>query len=141
MTDPELSEATISDISQLIRQRNLSPVELTQACIDRCERLDPTLQAFTTITPEHALDRARQAEDEIVRSAYRGPLHGIPYTLKDVIATHGIRTTFGNPRLVDFKPAESATVHVRLEEAGAVLLGIPIKRPLTKSPIFPITSP
>ena len=119
----ELPGATISELSQLIRKRSLSPVDLTQACIDRCERLDPILKAITTMTPEYALQRARQAETEIVKGSYRGPLHGIPYTLKDVIATSSIRTTFGNPREVDFKPADSATVHVRLEEAGAVLLG------------------
>jgi aspartyl-tRNA(Asn)/glutamyl-tRNA(Gln) amidotransferase subunit A len=81
------------------------------------------LKAFTTMTPEYAIQRAQQAEKEISSGKYRGPLHGIPYTLKDVIATQGIRTTFGNPRMIDFKPQESATVHVLLEEAGAVLLG------------------
>ena len=123
MTAIDLLEATITELGPLIRDGKLSPVELTQACIDQSERLDGTLKAFTTMTPEYALERARQAEQEIQNGRYRGPLHGIPYTLKDVIATHGIRTTFGNPRLIDFKPAESATVHVRLEEAGGVLLG------------------
>lgn len=123
MTAIDLLEATIADLSPLIRDGKLSPVELTQACIDQSERLDGTLKAFTTMTPEYALKRARQAEQEIQKGRYRGPLHGIPYTLKDVIATHGIRTTFGNPRLIDFKPKESATVHVLLEEAGGVLLG------------------
>ncbi len=123
MTGLELLDTTISELSQLIRDRNLSPVELTEACIERCECLDPTLKVFTTMTWEYALQRARQAEGEIVKGAYRGLLHGIPYTLKDVIATPGIRTTFGNPLLVDFKPAQPATVHARLEEAGAVLLG------------------
>ncbi|MCZ6535915.1 MAG: amidase family protein, partial [Chloroflexi bacterium] len=93
----DLPGATISELSQLIRNRSLSPVDLTQACIDQCERLDPILKAITTMTPEYALQRARQAETEIVKGSYRGPLHGIPYTLKDVIATSSIRTTFGNP--------------------------------------------
>ena len=123
MNGLNLLEATISELSPLIRDRKLSPVELTQACIGQCERLDPTLHAFITITPEYALQRAREAEQEIGDGHYRGPLHGIPYTLKDVIATHGIRTTWGNPGLTDFKPAEHATVHTLLEEAGAVLLG------------------
>ena len=118
MNGLNLLEATISELSPLIRDRKLSPVELTQACIGQCERLDPTLHAFITITPEYALQRAREAEQEIGDGHYRGPLHGIPYTLKD-----GIRTTWGNPGLTDFKPAEHATVHTLLEEAGAVLLG------------------
>ena len=123
MTAHDLLEATITELSPLIRDGKLSPVELTQACIDQSERLNGTLKAFTTMTPEYALQRARQAEREIQSGLYRGPLHGIPYTLKDVIATQGIRTTFGNPRLIDFKPPESATVHLLLEEAGGVLLG------------------
>lgn len=123
MNGLNLLEATISELSPLIRDRKLSPVELTQACIGQCERLDPTLHAFITMTPEYALQRAREAEQEIGDGHYRGTLHGIPYTLKDVIATHGIRTTWGNPGLTDFKPAEHATVHTLLEEAGAVLLG------------------
>lgn len=123
MNGLNLLEVTISELSPLSRDRKLSPVELTKACIDHCERLDPTLHAFITMTPEYSLQRAREAEKEIGDGHYRGPLHGIPYTLKDVIATRGIRTTFGNPRLMDFKPAEHATVHILLEEAGAVLLG------------------
>ena len=123
MNGLNLLEATISELSPLIRDGKLSPVELTKACIGQCERLDPKLQAFITMTPEYALQRAREAEKQIGGGRYRGPLHGIPYTLKDVIATRGIRTTFGNPRLTDFKPAEHATVHTLLEDAGAVLLG------------------
>jgi len=123
MTGADLLNTTISQVSRSIRERQLSPVELTQACIEQSERVDPILKAFTTMTPEYAIQRAQQAEKEISSGKYRGPLHGIPYTLKDVIATQGIRTTFGNPRMIDFKPQESATVHVLLEEAGAVLLG------------------
>ena len=123
MTGADLLNTTISQVSRSIRERQLSPVELTQACIEQSERVDPMLKAFTTMTPEYAIQRAQQAEKEISSGKYRGPLHGIPYTLKDVIATQGIRTTFGNPRMIDFQPQESATVHVLLEEAGAVLLG------------------
>jgi len=123
MTGADLLNTTISQVSRFIRERQLSPVELTRACIEQSERMDPILKAFTTMTPEYAIQRAQQAEKEIRSGKYRGPLHGIPYTLKDVISTHSIRTTFGNPRMIDFKPQESATVHVLLEEAGAVLLG------------------
>ena len=123
MTGADLLNTTISQVSRSIRERQLSPVELTQACIEQSERVDPILKAFTTMTPEYAIQRAQQAEKEISSGKYRGPLHGIPYTLKDVIATQGIRTTFGNPRMIDFQPQESATVHVLLEDAGAILLG------------------
>ncbi len=123
MTGADLLNTTISQVSRSIRERQLSPVELTQACIEQSERVDPMLKAFTTMTPEYAIQRAQQAEKEISSGKYRGPLHGIPYTLKDVIATQGIRTTFGNPRMIDFQPQESATVHVLLEDAGAILLG------------------
>ena len=123
MAEIDLLHASITQVSQLIRKRELSPVELTEACIRQSERLDPTLKAFTTLASEHALGKARQAETEIASGRYRGPLHGIPYTLKDVIATRDVRTTFGNPREMDFKPQKSATVHNLLENAGAVLLG------------------
>ncbi len=123
MAGTNLLDATIVQVSQLIKSRELSPVELTEACIRRSERLDPTLRVFTTLAAEYAMQKARQAEAEIAGGRYRGPLHGIPYTLKDVIATSEVRTTFGNPREMDFKPEKSATVHNRLEEAGAVLLG------------------
>ena len=123
MTDNYLLNATITEVSRLIGKRELSPVELTEASIRRSERLDPALRAFTTLSADYAMERARQAEAEIANGRYRGPLHGIPYTLKDVIATHEVPTTFGNPREIDFKPPESATVHTLLENAGAVLLG------------------
>ncbi|MBI4198378.1 MAG: amidase [Chloroflexi bacterium] len=118
-----LMALTITEASALIKARKLSPVELAKATIERSQQLNPVLKAFTTMTPEYALARAREAENEVMGGKYRGPLHGIPYTLKDIVATKGIRTTFGNPRLIDFTPAAHATVHVLLEDAGAVLLG------------------
>lgn len=123
MSGLDLLSATVEEVGQQIKKRQLSPVEVTRACIEQAERLDPTLKMFTTLTPEYALERASKAEKEIMAGHYRGALHGIPYTLKDVIATRGIRTTFGHPRGIDFKPTEHATVHALLEEAGGVLLG------------------
>lgn len=120
-TDP--LQDTITGVGQLIKGGELSPVELTEACIRQAERVDPALKAFTTLCADYAMTRARQAEAEIASGNYRGPLHGVPYTLKDVIATSEVRTTWGNPREIDFKPEKSATVHNLLEEAGAVLLG------------------
>ena len=121
--ESELMGYTITQLSSLIRRRKISPVELAEATLERASRLDPILKAFTTLAPEYALRRAKEAEKEVLAGHYRGPLHGIPYTLKDIIATKDIRTTFGHPRLVDFKPTEDATVQTLLEEAGAVLLG------------------
>ena len=123
MTGIDPLQDTIAEVGQLIKGRELSPVELTEACIRQAERVDPALRAFTTICAEYAMTRARQAEAEVASGNYRGPLHGVPYTLKDVIATSEVRTTWGNPREIDFKPEKSATVHNLLEEAGAVLLG------------------
>jgi Asp-tRNA(Asn)/Glu-tRNA(Gln) amidotransferase A subunit family amidase len=119
----DLASATITTISQALRQRHLSPVELITATLERIDALQLRLQCFTTVTPEYALHRARQAEQEIGHGRYRGPLHGIPYTLKDVVATHDIRTTFGDPKGVNYRPPASATVHVLLEEAGGILVG------------------
>lgn len=121
--DIDLVSATIVEMSDSLRKREVSPVELVAATLERIDALQPQLLCFTTVTPEYAMQRARDAEREIARGQYRGPLHGIPYTLKDVIATKGIRTTFGNPKGVDYRPKESATLHTLLEEAGGILVG------------------
>ena len=119
----DIVAATIVETGQALRKREISPVELVTATLERIEALQPRLRCFTTLTPEHALQQARAAEHEITHGRYRGPLHGIPYTLKDVIATKGIRTTFGDPKGVDYRPQESATLHTLLEDAGGILLG------------------
>src|SRR5512140_3626492 len=97
----DLVSATITGIGEALRKREISPVELVTATLERIEALQPRLQCFTTLTPEFALQQARAAEHEIAQGRYRGSLHGIPYTLKDVVATKGIRTTFGDPKGVD----------------------------------------
>src|SRR5258706_547431 len=84
--------ATLSEMSQALRKREISPVELVTATLERIEALQPRLRCFTTLSPEHALQRARAAEHEISNGKYRGPLHGIPYTLKDVV---GMKASFG----------------------------------------------
>jgi aspartyl-tRNA(Asn)/glutamyl-tRNA(Gln) amidotransferase subunit A len=119
----DIVSASIAETSERLRRRELSPVELTMAVLERIEALQPRLGCFTTLASEYALQRAREAEHEIVHGRYRGPLHGIPYTLKDVVATQGIRTTFGDPKGLDYRPRESATVHTLLEDAGGILLG------------------
>ncbi len=107
----------------MIRTRQLSPVELTQALIDRCTALDGQLNSFITPTYELALDQARRAEAEVMAGRYLGALHGIPYGLKDLYYTKGVLTT-GNSRVAaDFTPDFDATAVVRLADAGAVLMG------------------
>jgi aspartyl-tRNA(Asn)/glutamyl-tRNA(Gln) amidotransferase subunit A len=119
----DLASATITAMSAALRQGDISPVELVAATLERIAALQPRLLCFTTVTPEYAMQRARDAERAMAGGQYRSPLHGIPYTLKDVIATTGIRTTFGNPTGVDYRPQASATLHTLLEAAGGILVG------------------
>jgi aspartyl-tRNA(Asn)/glutamyl-tRNA(Gln) amidotransferase subunit A len=114
---------TISKIAPLIRKKKISPVELTEAFLDRIQHLQPKLNAFITVTDDLARKQARQAEKEIMKGKYRGPLHGIPISLKDLFYTAGIRTTAGSKILRNFIPQENAFVVDRLLAGGAVLLG------------------
>ena len=113
----------IAEGTELLRRKTISPVELTQACIDRIERLNPALNAFITVTADQAIEQAREAEAEIQRGRCRGPLHGVPLALKDLIDTAGVRTTAASAVFKDRIPAEDAEVVRRLKAAGAVLLG------------------
>lgn len=122
MTVP-LCFLTIAEASALIDARKLSPVELTEAYLERIAALDDQLDAFVTRTADIALAQAREAEAAIARGARRGPLHGIPYGLKDVFETAGIRTTAQSRILQDYVPKTSATAARKLADAGAVLLG------------------
>jgi aspartyl-tRNA(Asn)/glutamyl-tRNA(Gln) amidotransferase subunit A len=129
MTDAGLAFASINEIGKLFRTRKLSPVELTKLLLDRIEQLNPQLNAYLTVTAELALAQAKKAESELFaprgRKSHRdrGPLHGIPISLKDNIYTAGIRTTAGSKILKDFIPQHDAQVVAQLKEAGAVLLG------------------
>lgn len=114
---------SIVETSELLRKRKLSPVELTKKCLAQIEKLNPTLNAFITVTAESALVQAHSAEDEIGRGHWRGPLHGIPLALKDLIDTAGVRTTAASAVFKDRVPIEDAEVVRRLKNAGAVLLG------------------
>src|ERR1700730_12097731 len=116
-------DISISEAAELLRRKKISPVDLATACLDRIERLNPVLNAFITVTHEGAMAQARVAEDEIQRGQWRGPLHGIPIGLKDLIDTAGIRTTCGSALFADRVPTEDAFVVQRLKRAGAVLLG------------------
>jgi aspartyl-tRNA(Asn)/glutamyl-tRNA(Gln) amidotransferase subunit A len=118
-----LYELTISEASKLIRDKKLSPVELTQSVLDRIDSVEPVIQAWVTTIREQALNQAKQAEREIVQYGVKGPLHGIPFGAKDLFYTEGIRTTAGSKVNADFIPNADATVISRLKQAGAIMLG------------------
>ena len=119
----ETVQLTLEDAAALVRDRRVSPSELTEACLARIEAVEPQLNAFVTVTRDLARAQAREATAEIKSGRYRGPLHGIPVAVKDLFATQGIRTTAGSRILADWIPDEDATVVRKLREAGAVLLG------------------
>jgi aspartyl-tRNA(Asn)/glutamyl-tRNA(Gln) amidotransferase subunit A len=119
----ELADLEVHEAAALVQQRKVSPVELTQACLARIEALDSTLNAFITVTADSALAEARQAEAEVRRGMWRGPLHGIPVALKDLIDTAGVRTTAASALFKDRLPREDAVIVRRLRDNGAVLLG------------------
>ena len=114
---------SIREASVLLRSGKVSPVELTRECLTRIEKLNPVLNAFITITADSAMAEARRAETEITRGEWRGPLHGIPLALKDLIDTASIRTTAASAVFKDRVPTEDAEVAHRLKQAGAILLG------------------
>ena len=119
----ELCFLTIGEASSLIRDKKLSPVDLTQAYLDRIEAIDGKVKSYVTSLPESALQEARVAETDIHNQNYRGPLHGVPIGLKDLYDTRGVRTT-GQSKVFEHRvPTEDATVVTKLQEAGTVLLG------------------
>ena len=118
-----LHALTIAEAARLIERKALSPVELVHTFLQRIEALDPQLNAYLLVTADRALEGAREAEAEIVRGHYRGPMHGIPFALKDIYCTAGIRTTGHSRTAQHFVPDADATSVARLYEAGGVLLG------------------
>lgn len=119
----DIEAATIGELSRQIRAKKLSPVELTDLYFKRIQKLNPALNAYMTLTEEQARKDAKTAEKEIARGKYRGPLHGIPVSIKDNLATCGVRTTAGSKVLADWVPDHDATAVERLKAAGAILLG------------------
>src|SRR6202041_1286874 len=113
----------IVELAPRLRRREISPLELTRACLDRIGKLNPELNAFITGTAESALGEARTAEAEISRGKWRGPLHGIPIAIKDLIDTAGTRTTAASALYPNRIPTEDAEIVRRLRQAGAVILG------------------
>lgn len=114
---------SLAELAAKIRAQEISPVELTQDVLARIERFNPELNAFITITADAALAEARSAEAAIAYGNWRGPLHGIPLALKDLIDTAGVRTTAASAVLRDHVPTQDAEIVQRLKAAGAVLLG------------------
>jgi len=121
MTD--FAYLTIAEASKLIRDRKISPVEYTKALLDRIERHDGKLNAFLRLTPDIALADARRAEEEIGRGDWRGPLHGVPYGLKDIIDYNGLPTTGHSKVLKDNIAKSDAVVASKLQTAGGVFMG------------------
>ena len=114
---------TITEAAPLLREKKLSPVELTKAYLDRIDALNPSVNAFITVLKDQALAQAQTAEKEIATGHYRGPLHGIPIAVKDIFATNGHLTTCGSKILKDYVTHYDATAVARLNKAGCILLG------------------
>ena len=123
MEKTELPFLSATELSRLIKSREVSPVEATEAYLERIEAVDGKLNSYITVCREEALAEARRAEEEIASGGYRGPMHGVPVAVKDQFHTKGIRTTGGTTILKDFVPSEDATVMANLKKSGAVLLG------------------
>lgn len=121
-TDDELAFLSVSQLSRLVESKEISPVELTRLYLDRLSRYGDELKCVVTLTDDLALEQARAAEAEIMAGNYRGPLHGIPWGAKDLLATKGIRTTWGATPFKEQVPDVDATVVEKLREAGAVLV-------------------
>jgi aspartyl-tRNA(Asn)/glutamyl-tRNA(Gln) amidotransferase subunit A len=119
----DLTFLSAAEQGGLIMRRAISPLDLVRNCLDRIERYDPLLRAYITVCGERALAAARRAESEISAGQYRGPLHGIPFGVKDQLFSKGVKTTLGSRVMADFVPDYDATVITRLEHAGAILIG------------------
>ena len=104
MTERDLEGMSITEIAPQIRSKKVSPVELTNVFLKRIERINPLLNAYTTVTEESAREQAQAAEDEIRRDRYRGPLHGVPISVKENICIKGVKTTAGSKALADWVP-------------------------------------
>jgi aspartyl-tRNA(Asn)/glutamyl-tRNA(Gln) amidotransferase subunit A len=122
-SDTPLNFLTIHQAGELMRKGELSPVELTRACLERIQDTDDRLHSFILLLADDALEQARVAESEILSGNYRGPMHGIPFALKDLYDTAGVRTTSGSRVDIERIPTEDATTTARLKAAGGILLG------------------
>src|SRR5947199_1025470 len=123
MPGEEIFHLSVSELAKRIEAKKLSPVELTQIYLDRSQKLGPRFKAYAHLTPETAVEEAKAAEKEIQRGHYRGPLHGIPYAAKDLLAVKGLPTTWGAKPYADQVFDYNATVIDHLHGVGAVMVG------------------
>jgi aspartyl-tRNA(Asn)/glutamyl-tRNA(Gln) amidotransferase subunit A len=124
MPSNELCWLSATELATLIRRRKVSPVEVVDAVLDRIERLNPRLNAYVTVTAAEARRGARAAERAVTKKGARlGPLHGVPFSVKDLVITKGVRTTFGTPLYRDNVPTGDAPMVERLRAAGAIMVG------------------
>src|SRR5262249_58870775 len=123
MEKAEIPFLSVSQLSELIKGRQVSPVEVVEGYLERIDRLNDRLYAYLTVCRDQAVEAARESERELARGEYRGPLHGFPVAVKDQLNTAGIRTTCGTPIFNDFVPDDDATVIAKLKSAGGLLLG------------------
>lgn len=119
----DLEHATIAQLAPAIQAKKLSVADLTESCLEHIERYNPALNAYQTICADQALKQARALDRELRAGERRGPLHGIPFSIKDNLATRGVKTTAGSKHLANWLPDYDATVVARLKAAGAVVLG------------------
>ena len=123
MEKSEIPYLSTTELSRLIKLKEVSPVEATEAYLERIDDLDFKFNSYLTVCRKQALQAAREAEQEIVQGNYKGPMHGIPVAVKDQLWSKGVRTTGGSRMLADFFPDEDATAILYLKRAGAILLG------------------
>jgi len=124
MADVRLAWMPATELAAMIRRKKVSPVEVVDAVLDRIEKLNPRLNAFVTVTDAAARREAKAAERALgKRGARLGPLHGVPFSVKDLVNTKGVRTTFGTPFYRDNVPAEDAPMVERMKAAGGIMLG------------------
>jgi len=109
----DLLRASVRELGEAIRTRAIPVTEIVDGYLARCDRLNPAINAFITIAAEHARSRARQADEQIRRGTYLGPLHGIPYAVKDIIATRGIPTTNASHVTPNWMPGVESTITLR----------------------------
>lgn len=121
-SDEELAFLPVTELASLIRSRKVSSLELTELYLERLKRFDPMLKCVVTLTEETAREQARRADAELAAGQYRGPLHGVPWGAKDLMAYPGYPTSWGAPPFKDQQLDTKATVAARLEEAGAVMV-------------------
>ena len=141
MNPAELAYMSAAELGPMIRKREISPVEVVTAAVDRAEELQPVLNSFITICRDQAKAAAKEAESAVMRGDDVGPLHGIPLSVKDLVNTKGVRTTFASVIFAGNVPAEDSVSVARLKRAGAILIGKTTTpefghKPLTDAPLF-----